>query len=505
MTSATPADSPEVFAGLRFDNTYALLSDTFYGRINPTPVPAPRLIRINTGLASRLGLDAHALSSDRGVHILAGNEIAPGSEPLAQAYAGHQFGYFNHQLGDGRAILLGEILDPSGRRYDIQLKGSGRTPFSRGGDGRAAVGPVIREYLVSEAMYALGIKTTRALAAVTTGESVYREKALPGAVLTRVASSHIRIGTFEYFWARNQPDSIKTLADYVIARHYPQAARADAPYLALLDSVMNAQAALVASWMHVGFVHGVMNTDNMSISGETIDYGPCAFIDAYDPATAFSSIDTRGRYAFGNQASIALWNLTRLAECLLPLIDPEVKKAVTLVQEKLEAFAEIFNDHWFTGLGKKIGLETILEGDRQLIHELLQIMQKGQADYTLSFRLLAECARPDNVNEANIESQFQSEAGNFTGWAQKWRHRLAAEQVDTDSIEARILRKNPLYIPRNHLVESVIRAAVDHGDYGPLDEMLEVLSAPFDIQPNRESYSAPPESATEPYVTFCGT
>lgn len=505
MTSAISADSPEVFAGLRFDNTYARLPDTFHSRIHPTPVPSPRLIRVNTALVNQLGLDGHALRGDRGVQIFAGNEIAPGSEPIAQAYAGHQFGHFSHQLGDGRAILLGEITDLAGQRFDIQLKGSGRTPFSRGGDGRAAVGPVIREYLVSEAMYALGIKTTRALAAVTTGEPVYREKALPGAVLTRVASSHIRIGTFEYFWARNQPAAIKTLADYVIARHYPDVAAAEIPGLALLEAVMEAQAALVASWMHVGFVHGVMNTDNMSISGETIDYGPCAFINAYDPATAFSSIDTRGRYAFGNQASIALWNLTRLAECLLPLIDPDVKKAVELVQDKLAKFADIFNDYWFAGLRKKIGLEKTLGDDRQLIHELLQILQRGQVDYTLSFRLLAECVRPDNVNGANIETQFQNEAPNFVEWIQQWRLRLAAEQVDTDSIETRILRRNPLYIPRNHLVESVIRAAVDHADYGPLDEMLEVLSTPFDIQPNREHYALPPEPSDEPYVTFCGT
>src|ERR1700720_4026601 len=377
---------------LRFDNTYARLPERFYARVNPTPVATPRFVKLNLELARRLELDPHALASEQGVQILAGNRVAEGSEPLALAYAGHQFGYFVPQLGDGRANLLGEVMGPDGVRYDIQLKGSGPTPFSRRGDGRAALGPVLREYIVSEAMFALGIPTTRSLAAVFTGESVMRETALPGAVLTRVAASHIRVGTFQYFAARGDTEGVGRLADHVIARHYPQASGAERPYHALLEGVVARQADLVARWLLVGFIHGVMNTDNTSISGETIDYGPCAFMDHYDPAQVFSSIDEMGRYAYANQPRIALWNLTRLAECLLPLLSDDQEKAIAEAQGILGAVPEKFSAAYQAGLRNKIGLFTVRDGDEALVQDLLDAMAKNQADFTLTFRRLSEAA-----------------------------------------------------------------------------------------------------------------
>jgi uncharacterized protein YdiU (UPF0061 family) len=510
-TTPNQLELPAHFAGLTFSNRYARLPEQFYARINPTPVRAPGLIKLNHALAEELGLDAAALASAAGVAMLAGNAIPPGAEPIAEAYAGHQFGYFNPQLGDGRAILLGEVIDRNGRPRDIQLKGSGPTPFSRSGDGRAAVGPVIREYIVSEAMHALGIKTTRALAAVTTGQQVYRETALPGAILTRVAASHVRIGTFEYFRHRGDKAGIRRLADFVIDRHYPHAAEADNSYIALLDAVMDAQASLVASWLHVGFIHGVMNTDNMSVSGETIDYGPCAFMDRYDPATVFSSIDRRGRYAFGNQANIALWNLSRLAECLLHLFDDDTEKAVSKAEKQLSGFVEIFEDYWLTGMRRKIGLLTEREGDKSIIETLLQLMQKNQVDYTQNFRYLCDFlseglsdgAKPDG--EHKLFALYSTDHDALQDWLALWKSRLEKEQLPVELVVNEMRAANPAYIPRNHRIEAVIRAAVERADYTPMMEMIEVLGTPYKDQPGREDYSEPPEPSEEIYQTFCGT
>src|SRR5881275_1358287 len=375
-----------------FEHTYAALPANFFARVVPTPVAAPRLVKLNEPLARHLGLDPDRLASPEGVEILAGKRLPDGAEPIAMAYAGHQFGHFVPQLGDGRAILLGEVIDADGVRRDIQLKGSGPTPFSRRGDGRAALGPVLREHIVSEAMAALGIPTTRSLAAVVTGENVIRETALPGAVLTRVASSHIRVGTFQYFAARSDVAGVRQLADHVIARHYPHLANAERPYHALLDAVIARQAELVARWLLVGFIHGVMNTDNTSISGETIDYGPCAFMDEYNPATVFSSIDEMGRYAYANQPRIALWNLTRFAECLLPLFSDGQEKAIAEAQAALGHFAEKFDAAYQVGLRSKLGLFTARDGDQALAQDLLDTMAKNQADFTLTFRRLSDAA-----------------------------------------------------------------------------------------------------------------
>ena len=489
---------PENFARLVFNNHYARLPEHFYARLNPTPVREPGLIKLNHALAEELDLDAVELGSPAGIAMFAGNAIPPGAEPLAQAYAGHQFGYFNPQLGDGRAILLGEVVDRDGGSRDIQLKGSGPTPFSRNGDGRAAVGPVVREYIVSEAMHALGIKTTRALAAVTTGEPVYRETALPGAILTRVAASHVRIGTFEYFRNRGDEQAIKQLADFVIARHYPGIKKTDAdnPYLALLDAVLEAQASLVASWLHVGFIHGVMNTDNMSVSGETIDYGPCAFMDRYDPATVFSSIDTGGRYSYGNQAGIALWNLTRLAECLLPLIDKNMDSAVALAEKHLQTFPQVFERYWLAGMRRKIGLQTEREDDISLIEMLLNQMQQHQLDFTGTFRSLAGFLVEEKEN--NLSKVIPE-------WLAQWKNRLQRESLPLQQVATRMNEINPLYIPRNHRVEAAIRAAVDDADYAPMDEMVRVLSEPYRRQAGADSYAEPAAPGEQVYQTFCGT
>lgn len=494
----TQLQLPENFARLVFHNRYARLPEHFYARLNPTPVREPGLIKLNHALAEELGLDAGELESPAGIAMFAGNAIPPGAEPLAQAYAGHQFGYFNPQLGDGRAILLGEVVDRDGRARDIQLKGSGPTPFSRNGDGRAAVGPVVREYIVSEAMHALGIKTTRALAAVTTGEPVYRETALPGAVLTRVAASHIRIGTFEYFRNRGDEQAIKQLADFVIARHYPgiQQTNTASPYIGLLDAVMEAQASLVASWLHVGFIHGVMNTDNMSVSGETIDYGPCAFMDRYDPATVFSSIDTGGRYSYGNQAGIALWNLSRLAECLLPLIDKNMNTAVALAEEHLGKFPQIFERHWLTGMRRKIGLQAENEDDASLIETLLELMRQHQLDFTGTFRSLADFLQDNNATALSTV---------LPEWLAQWRERLQRQSPPLQQIAAQMNEINPVYIPRNHRVEAAIRAAVDDADYAPMDEMLRILREPYRRQAGADAYAEPAAPGEQVYRTFCGT
>jgi uncharacterized protein YdiU (UPF0061 family) len=486
-----------------FQNTYAALPDGFFARVAPTPVAAPRLIKLNRPLAVRLGLDPDRLASPEGAEILAGKRLPDGADPIAMAYAGHQFGHFVPQLGDGRAILLGEVIDVDGVRRDIQLKGSGPTPFSRRGDGRAALGPVLREYIVSEAMAALGIPTTRSLAAVITGESVIRETALPGAVLTRVASSHIRVGTFQYFAARGDTDGVRRLADHVIARHYPEVANAERPYQALLEGVIERQAELVARWLLVGFIHGVMNTDNTSISGETIDYGPCAFMDHYDPAAVFSSIDEQGRYAYANQPRIALWNLTRLAECLLPLFSDDKDKAIEQAQSILAEFPGKFAAAYQSGLRQKIGLFTERDGDEALVQDLLDAMAKTRADFTLTFRRLSDAA-DDATRDQDVRALFADPTA-YDEWAMRWRQRTSAEPQTPAERAAMMRATNPAVIPRNHRIEAVIQAAVVSDDYAPFEELLTVLSKPYEDQPAFSAYAEPPEPHQRVLQTFCGT
>jgi uncharacterized protein YdiU (UPF0061 family) len=489
-----------------FDNTYARLPEHFFARLDPTPVATPRLVKLNLELAQVLGLDASALNSERGVEILAGNRVAEGAEPLAQAYAGHQFGHFVAHLGDGRANLLGEVVGRNGVRYDIQLKGSGRTPFSRGGDGRAALGPVLREYIVSEAMAALGVPTTRALAVVTTGEPVLRDAVLPGAVLTRVAVSHLRLGTFQYFAAQRDTEGIRTLADYAIARHYPEAALAKRPYLALLQGVIARQAQLMAQWMLIGFIHGVMNTDNMSISGETIDYGPCAFMEAYNPATVFSSIDHGGRYAYGNQPSAALWNLARLAEALLPILALEAGSdaaAVAAANEALRAFERQYQATRVAGLRRKLGLATEREGDAALAEDLLQRMAANRADFTLTFRRLCDSAASPE-GDAGVRDLFDAPAA-YDGWAADWRHRLDEEPASAQARAALMRNANPAVIPRNHLVEAALDAASQRQDFQPFEELLDAISRPCEERPGLEKYATPARPEEKVLQTFCGT
>ncbi|MBI5262835.1 MAG: YdiU family protein [Bradyrhizobium sp.] len=486
-----------------FQNSYAGLPANFFARVAPTPVAAPRLIKLNRPLAVQLGLDPDMLETPEGAEILAGKTVPEGAEPIAMAYAGHQFGHFVPQLGDGRAILLGEVIDRDGVRRDIQLKGSGPTPFSRRGDGRAALGPVLREYIVSEAMHALGIPTTRSLAAVVTGEPVMRETALPGAVLTRVAASHVRVGTFQYFAVRRDNDAVRALADHVINRHYPELAQAERPYHALLAAVVGRQADLVARWLLVGFIHGVMNTDNTSISGETIDYGPCAFMDEYNPAQVFSSIDEMGRYAYANQPRIALWNLTRLAECLLPLFGEEQDKAVEQAQEILGAFPEQFSAAYQAGLRRKIGLFTARDGDEALIQDLLDAMAKNAADFTLTFRGLSDAAGNEAADE-RVRALFAEPAA-FDEWAARWRKRLDEEPQTPAERQALMRSVNPAFIPRNHRVEAVIQAAMNRDDYTPFEELLKVLSKPYEDQPEFAAYQDPPQPHERVCQTFCGT
>jgi uncharacterized protein YdiU (UPF0061 family) len=488
---------------LPFNNTYARLPERFFARIVPTPVRGPRLIRLNSALAEHLGFDPGWLASEEGVAMLSGNRIPDAAEPIATAYAGHQFGGFVPQLGDGRAILLGEVVDRSGVRRDIQLKGSGPTPFSRRGDGRAALGPVLREYVVSETMAALRIPTTRALAAVITGEKVVREEILPGAVLTRVASSHIRVGTFQFFASRGDVEGLRLLADHVIARHYPAAASAEKPYQALLSAVIQAQAELIAQWLLIGFIHGVMNTDNMSVAGETIDYGPCAFMDEYDPRAVWSSIDRQGRYAYGNQPAIAQWNLTRLAECLLPLFSDDTDRAVTEAEEALDAFPALFEKAYQAGLSRKLGLATEQEEDVALGRDLLKAMAASRADFTLTFRRLSEAAAGPE-HDAAIRELF-AKPSEYDEWAVRWRARLAQESTDAEARRDAMRAVNPAYIPRNHRVEAVIRAAEDKNDFGPFEELLTVLSKPFEDQPAFAHYADPPKEHERVHATFCGT
>jgi uncharacterized protein YdiU (UPF0061 family) len=485
-----------------FDNTFARELEGLYVPWRPVQVEQPRLVKLNRELAEELGLDPFALDTEQGARIFAGTEIPEGAAPLAQAYAGHQFGGFVPQLGDGRALLIGEIIDRKGRRRDIQLKGSGRTPFSRGGDGRAALGPVLREYLIGEAMHALGIPTTRVLAAVLTGEPVFREEGtLPGAILTRVAASHIRVGTFQFFAARREHAKVRRLADYVIDRHYPELKEQENPYIALLERVCDRQGALVARWMHVGFIHGVMNTDNMALSGETIDYGPCAFMDYYDPVTVFSSIDFQGRYAYGNQPRIAQWNLARFAETLLGLIDADESRAIASATELINTFPTRYEQHWLKGMRAKLGLIVQDEADLNLAAGFLTAMQGNKVDYTLAFRYLADAA---TGQEDSVRALFADPSA-YDVWSRDWRARLAREAVAPSERARSMRRANPAFIPRNHRVEEALSAAVQRGDYTLFETLLTILSRPFDDQPEFSEYAKPAPEGQGCYKTFCGT
>jgi len=493
---------------VRFDfkNSYARLPEHFYVRLAPTRVTAPHLIRLNVELCHELGMDPHALASPEGVAILAGNQVAEGSEPLALAYAGHQFGHFVPQLGDGRANLLGEVMGRDGITYDIQLKGSGPTPFSRRGDGRAALGPVLREYIVSEAMAALGVSTTRALAAVTTGERVVRETIQPGAVFTRVASSHLRVGTFQYFAARDDKEGMRRLAKYSIDRHYPEVAQSNRPYRALLDGVIARQARLVAQWMLLGFIHGVMNTDNTSISGETIDYGPCAFMEAYDPGKVFSSIDVQGRYAYGNQPSAMHWNLARLAEALLPLLEEEegsAEAALISAREAIGSFEPQFKAAHLAGLRRKFGLFTEHEGDAALVEDLLNQMAVHRADFTLTFRRLCDAAIGVE-GDAGVRVLFANPTA-YDMWAAAWRLRLQEETISGQERAAVMRTVNPAFIPRNHIVQATLDAAVERQDFGPFEELLDVISRPYEDRPELDRYATPARPEECVTQTFCGT
>jgi len=487
---------------LGFENSYSALPARFYVRVNPTTVANPRLVVFNRRLAEELGLEPDVLEREAAA-MLSGNQLPDDSIPIAMAYAGHQFGSFVPQLGDGRAILLGELKGRDGVLRDVQLKGAGLTPFSRDGDGRAVLGPMLREYLISEAMQALGIPTTRSLAVVTTGEQVFREDVLPGAVLTRVAASHIRVGTFQYFAARGDQDAVRALLDYVIARHYPDARDAYVPALAVLKAVAQRQLALIVDWMLVGFIHGVMNTDNMAISGETIDYGPCAFMDEYHPNTVFSSIDRGGRYAYSNQPAVAQWNLARLVETLLPFIDSDADRAVSLATDVVQPFIERFDAQFMQGMRRKIGLASATESDADLIKRLFATMQDAEADFTLTFRRLALAAESPG-EETGLHELF-SETSGINNWLQDWHQRLASDPQTAAERAASMRRANPAFIPRNHRVEAALNAASEGGDFQPFHQLLAVLQRPYDDQPEVAEYGQPPQPSERVRQTFCGT
>jgi len=523
--STSTANSNDNSFGWNLDNSYLQLPKVFYSTQKPTPVAEPALVVLNDALAKALGLDPEALKTQAGAALLAGNRNPPGGSPLAQAYAGHQFGHFT-MLGDGRAVLLGEQITPAGDRFDIQLKGAGQTPYSRRGDGRAALGPMLREYIISEAMHALGIPTTRSLAVVTTGEPVFRETRLQGAILARVAASHLRVGTFEYTASRLTAEDLKALADYTIQRHYPESAEAENPYLELLKTVIEGQASLIARWQLVGFIHGVMNTDNMALSGETIDYGPCAFMNTYNPNTVFSSIDHQGRYAYGNQPSIGGWNLSRFAEALLPLIHPEQEQAVKVAQEVLNTYSERFQHHWLQGMRKKLGIldESTVESssssrsahDNALVNGLLNLMEQHKLDYTNTFLALIRAlegndkpketiyidpsieADPDNMPDAIINHPALKE------WMVHWRERLEGQPQSLEDSLDLMHRSNPAVIPRNHLVETALKAAEEDQDLSPFHRLITVLADPYSHTTEKAAYAAPPKPG-RPYRTFCGT
>ncbi len=489
--------------GPNFDNSFARLADRFFVKQLPVPVKSPELIRLNGPLAEKLGLNLDWLQSEQGVQVLAGNKIADGSQPIATAYAGHQFGNWVPQLGDGRAILLGEVIDSEGCRFDIQLNGAGATPYSRGGDGRAPLGPVLREYIVSEAMAVLGVPTTRSLAAVASGENLYRDEVLPAAILTRVASSHIRIGTFQYFAAQGDVDAVRILADHVIERHFVDVKQAQRPYLALLERVIEKQASLIARWQQIGFIHGVMNTDNMLLSGETIDYGPCAFMDNYHPNTVYSSIDQRGRYAYVNQPVIANWNLGWLAGCLLPLIDENKDRAVEMAETALRSFNKIYESAYHQAMHKKLGLVDIDEHSQTMVSELLDLMSENATDYTLCFRYLTE-QLDSGATENSVAAFFQLESA-FDSWQNRWKACLSARKIDFQKAHAMMIRANPVFIPRNHLIEEVIASAQIKSDYEPFHQLVERLASPYVYDPSAEQYARPPRPEQVVTRTFCGT
>lgn len=500
MTETGP--SAALSRAARFENSFARLPQDFFARLQPARVAAPRLIAFNTELADALGLDLHDADEATLAEFFSGNRLIEGMEPIAAAYAGHQFGNFVPQLGDGRAILLGEVRDQHGQLYDIQLKGSGPTPFSRRGDGRAALGPVLREYLISEAMHHLGVPTTRALAAVTTGDMILREGYQPGAVFTRVASSHLRVGSFQYFAARNDLNNLNRLLDYAIDRHDPDLQGRKDKALAFIRAVSVRQADLIAQWMGFGFIHGVMNTDNMTISGETIDFGPCAFMDHYDPKTVFSSIDQFGRYAYGRQPAIAQWNIARLAEALLPFIDPDEERAIALANEVLTDFAKLYHAAWDSVMARKLGLSTMIDNDRDLALNFLGLMEAGKADFTQSFRALADAVEDD---KAVSLYQLMSDQQALSAWLLGWRQRLAMETGSKVTIAKAMRLANPVYIPRNHRVERALEVAVKDGDYTLFHTFRNILKRPFEHQVGMADYETPPEPHERVMATFCGT
>ena len=481
-------------SGFNFDNTYIHLPKAFYTELSPVPVRKPEMVIFNAPLSTDMGLDFSGISTDVKAALFSGNIMPEGSEPLAQAYAGHQFGHFT-MLGDGRAIVWGEHITPSGQRLDIQFKGSGPTPYSRGADGRAVLGPMLREYIISEAMHALNIPTTRSLAVVTNGEKVYRETGLPGAILTRIASSHIRVGTFEYAALQQDKGIIQTLVDYTIDRHYPWIKEEQNKTLSLLKAVMEKQADLITHWMRVGFIHGVMNTDNMTLSGETIDYGPCAFMDAYDPGTVFSSIDHMGRYAYANQPDIAQWNLARLAETMLPLLDDEIEKAADTTEEAVNGFGALYKDKWLSMMRAKLGLFGARAEDESLITDLLDWMQRAGADYTNTFRHLTE-EKPPQGKPYNDKT--------FKEWYTRWQAQLAKNTKPLKSSLSLMRANNPAVIPRNQKVEQVLGAATN-GDLKPLKDLLTALQEPYKNRSDLKPYQSPPKQDEGVYQTFCGT
>ncbi len=489
---------------ISFNNSYAQLGGDFYVRTTPLPVSNPELIIFNHSLSNELGLSGTGLDSPDGAAVFAGNVIPDGAEPLAMAYSGHQFGHFNPQLGDGRAILLGQVVSPDGAQFDIHLKGCGQTAYSRNGDGRSSLGPVLREYLVSEAMAKLAVPTTRALAAVTTGEEVAREQLLPGGVITRIATSFVRVGTFQYFSAKGNIEAITKLADYVIERNYPQVKDKPDPYLAFLEAVINRQAGLIAQWMQFGFIHGVMNTDNMSIAGETIDYGPCAFMDEYAHDRVYSSIDRRGRYAYNNQPSTGLWNLTRFAETLLPLLAEDADAAVEIAQEALKKYVGLYEGYWLNGMREKTGLTTSRGKDKKLIDELFELMATNEADFTLTFYYLSKLKLDSPEEDKNLRDLFKHPE-QFDDWAQQWRERLRLEDSDDETRYAKMQAVNPVYIPRNHQIEAAIRAAEDNDDFSVFHDLHEVLQKPYELQAGKDVYMLQPKPDEVVQQTFCGT
>ena len=485
------------FEAVKFDNSYSRLPEKFYSSVKPTPVKNPNVIKLNIPLANYLGMNLKSINCE---NFFSGNLLFDGSKPIAMAYAGHQFGHWVSQLGDGRAILLGEVIDKKGYRRDIQLKGCGPTPFSRMGDGRAWLGPILREYVLSEAMENLGVPTTRALSVVSTGENIFREQEFPGAILTRVAHSHIRVGTFQYFAARQDLEALKTLADYVIKRHYAYCKNENNPYLSLLKEIIKRQASLVSKWMGIGFIHGVMNTDNTSIYGETIDYGPCAFMDEYNSNKVFSSIDQTGRYSYKNQPEIIRWNLACLASCFLPLIHKNEKKSIALAQNAVDEFPDLYKSYWLEIFRNKIGLKKKKETDKKLIDNLLILMEKNKADFTLTFRSLCSSV-------INDDQKFKNYFNNkiyINNWINEWQSRLSFEEDNKENIFTFIKTINPAYIPRNHRIEKMITKALE-GDYSLFNLLNKILARPFNSQKNYSEYQNSPKENQIVMQTFCGT